>query len=104
MELIRRNALVLFVDDSEYNNFTGTQPTPPIAVSISFCPWRAAVAAAAVFLFLLLLLRAPPPHPAPLLGGGKYQKNRLQRRRWRLVQLDTFASAWARSDFYLTFS
>jgi hypothetical protein len=74
MELIRRNALVLFVDDSEYNNFTGTQPTPPIAVSISFCPWRAAVAAAAVFLFLLLLLRAPPPHPAPLLGGGKYQK------------------------------
>ena len=43
-----------------------------IAVFISFCPWRAAVAAAAAVDFLLLLLRAPPTRP--LLGGGKHQK------------------------------
>jgi hypothetical protein len=76
--------LVLLVNDSEYKNFTGTQPIP--------CRWCIYLVSPGA-----LLLRAPP-HPAPLFWGkGKYQKSQKKRKswawarwRWRYVSLEGF--------------
>jgi hypothetical protein len=54
-----------------------------------------------MLIFAAAAARASTPTRPPFWGEVKIKKNRLERRRWRLC---TFASAWARSDFYLRLS
>jgi hypothetical protein len=67
-----QNFLVLLVNDSEYNNFTGQKPIQ-CHCGIYFVLPLARCCCCGSCGFLLLRLRAPPPYPAPL-WGGKYQK------------------------------
>jgi hypothetical protein len=71
-----RYFLVLLVNDSEYNNITGTQPIPChcgiyFVLSLVRC-----CCCCGSYLFLLLLLRAPPPRPAPPFWGEGSTKKR----------------------------
>jgi len=61
MENERLRFLVLLVNDSEYNNFTGQKPIQ------CYCG-----------IYLVSPGALQPPHPAlpPCLGAGKYQKNK----------------------------
>ena len=53
--------LVLLVNDSEYNNFTGTQPIPCHCGIYFVLPLARYCCSCGSCWFLLLLLRAPPP-------------------------------------------
>jgi hypothetical protein len=77
-ESLGGNFMVLLVNDSEYSNFTGTQPIPChrgiyfVLLLARYCY------SCGSFLFLLLLLRAPHFTPHPFWGGvGTKKRNRL---------------------------
>jgi hypothetical protein len=71
---LKYNFCELLVNDSEFNNFTGTQPIPCrwcIYLALSLARAAAAAVAAADFCCCC----APPPHPAPfILGEGSTKK------------------------------